>query len=206
MKKLLLVVLALTLPVAALAQETHCYGWENGETVLGTYLPDYMYLANTDAYAYEGTRSLEIYETGGTSTPQAYVAWITDLVEGDVVTATFQTWDPTAGSNPSLRIWGHWTNVGGDINSYNSSASGGSTYSGGEGWIELGFTWTVDALHAGMGLVVEARPYNGTPWVGSVWMDHVCVTRPATATLHFPGYTVVGDRDSSWGQVKGLYR
>lgn len=210
MKKLLLIALALMLPAGAIAQvtqETHCYSWENDATVLGAYNPQYMFLANTTAYAFDGMKSLEIYETGGTSTPQAYVAWVTDLAEGDVVTATIKTWDPSTGGNPSVRIWAHWTNVGAlTIDDYYGSAAGSNTYSGGTEWVELGYTWTVDAIHAGMGLVVEIRPYNATPWAGSNWVDYLCVTHPSTANLLFPGYTVVNATDGTWGAVKGMYR
>jgi hypothetical protein len=186
-KTLLPLFLSLSLVAGlAQAQTTECYSWENGATVLGTYLPEYMYLANTDAEAYDGSHSLEIYETGGTGTPQAYVAWIDGLQVGDSVYAIIQTLDLIT-SNPSLRIWGHWTPVGGDVNSYHSSASGNSTYSGGESWVPLDYTFVVPDNDEIGGLVVEIRPYNGTPWTGSNWVDNLCVTAPDHATIHFPG-------------------
>lgn len=207
MKKLLLIALAITLPATALAQmEQDCYGWEDGATVLGTYNPQYMFLANSVAQAYLGTHSLEIYETGGATTPQAYVAWITPLYTGQTVTVTLQTYDLSTGGNPSVRIWGHWTPVGGDVLSYNSSAGGSNTYSGGTTWTPLTYTWTCDALHNGMGLVIEVRPYNATPWLGSNWVDQICVTHPGLSAVVFPDQQIVPATDSTWGSVKGLYR
>lgn len=189
MRTLLSILIALTM-AAGLAQATQnlCYGWEDGGTVLGAYLPEYMYIANTDAQAYEGDYSLEIYETGGTGTPQAYVAWISGLYEGDQVSASVQTLDYTTGSTyPSVRIWAHYTEIGGDVNSYAGSASGPAAFSGGADWVELSHTWTHPAGRDGAGLVIEIRPYNSSPWAGSNWVDYLCVIAPDHATIHFPG-------------------
>lgn len=210
MKKLLLVALMVVASASWAVAEQHCYDWEDNGTILGAYLPEYMTVTNDASQNYPtGTpgHALEVLESGPvyTSTPQAYVAWITDTAEGDVITATIQTLDTSIGANPSCRIWGHWTNVGGDINSYNSSAGGSSTYSGGADWVPLSYTWTVDAAHAGMGLVVEIRPYNGTTGVGTNWVDHLCIDHPATCSVQFPGGPVPAE-DTSWGAVKTLYR
>ncbi len=199
----------LTLTVAAgvaTAQITECYGWEDGGTTVGSgFNMQWVYLANTDAEAYEGDYSLEIWENGGTTTPQAYVAWITGLQEGDEVTATVMTLDRITG-NPSLRIWGHWTPVGGDVDSYSSSAGGNATYSGtSEEWIQLGWTWTVGAAQEGMGLVVEIRPYNGSPFTGANWIDNLCVTAPDHCWIYFPG-GVIGAQGTSLSAVKALFR
>jgi hypothetical protein len=177
-----------TLTTTVLPAGVVCYGWENGDTVLGVFAPDLMYYANTDAEAYEGNRSLEIYKTAEGTTPQAYVAWITDLRTGDDVTASVMTLDLIPG-NPSVRIWGHWTPAGGDVDSYAGSASGNQQYSGSEEyeWVELSHTWSVPADRDGQGLVVEIRPYNAPPWEGTNWVDFLCVTAPAHATVHFPG-------------------
>ena len=206
MKKLLMIVAALCLTASvAAAQDPFCYSWEDGGTVLGAYLPDFMYLANDGSQAYHGSYSLEIYETGGTGTPQAYVAWITGLREGDTVSASIWTYDPSIGANPSVRIWGHWTLAGGTIDDYYGSAGGNNTYSGGESWVELTQTWTAGAANDGMGLVVEIRPYNSSPWAGSNWVDYLCITKPENAFLYFPGGTVSAG-DSSWGAVKALFQ
>jgi hypothetical protein len=206
MKSLLLVIgaLALTVGLATAQQDPHCYGWEDGGTVLGAYLPDLMYLANTDAEAFEGSSSLEIYKNASGSTPQAYVAWVTGLQEGDEVSASVMTLDLIEG-NPSVRIWGHWTAVDGSIDDYAGSAGGNDTYSGGEGWVELTHAWTVPADRDGQGLVIEIRPYNGDPYEGSNWVDQLCVSIPTGAWLYFPGGTVAAE-GPSWTAVKSLFR
>jgi len=200
----LVAAMCLTAGLAAAQQDTWCYGWEDGGTMLGAYLPDDMYIANTEAQAFEGTHSLEIYEIGATGTPQAYVAWITGLHENDTVTASIMTLDLITG-NPSCRIWGHWTTAGGTIDDYAGSASGNSTYSGGEGWVELSYTWTAGAAQEGQGLVVEIRPYNATPWNGSNWIDNLCVTKPVDAWLYFPGTGPVATESHTWTGVKALF-
>lgn len=209
MKKLLLVVLAIaaSASLAAAAQETDCYGWEDNGVVLGAYLPEYMTTVNDGAVAYLGTHSLEVRESGPvyTSTPQAYVAWITNIKEGDVITATVHTYDPSLSANPSCRIWSHWTTVGGDINSYYASIGGNNTYSGGTSWVPLSYSITVDAAHVGMGIVIEIRPYNGTTGVGSNWVDNLCIDHPDHCLVHFPGGPVPAE-DTSWGAVKTLYQ
>ena len=207
MKALFTLVAAMTLlaGVAMAQQDTFCYGWEDGGTVLGAYLPDDIFLANTTDQAYEGSNSLEIYEIGTNGTPQAYVAWLTGLHEGDSVTATIETLDLVDG-NPSCRIWGHWTFPGGTIDDYQGSASGNNTYSGGStDWVPLDYTWTVDAAHEGSGLVVEIRPYNSTPFDGSNWIDNLCITKPVDAYLYFPGTGPVGVQNQSWTNVKALF-
>ncbi|MFO7609908.1 MAG: hypothetical protein R6X35_12070 [Candidatus Krumholzibacteriia bacterium] len=207
MKKLLLLALVLTLPASALAQQrTDCYGWENGETILGSYNTEYLYVANSTEHAYEGTRSLEVRETGGTTTPQAWVAWLPEVALGDVVTATIQTWDTTPTASPSVRIWASWTQPGGAITSYAGSADGSPDYSGGADWVELSWTWTVGAVDAGKGLLIQIRPYGGGDFTESSWVDHLCVTHPVSTRLEFPGVTFVGNENGSWGHVKGLYR
>ena len=187
MRTLFTIVLALSLVGgAAQAQQNLCYSWEDGGTVLSTYLGNLMYLANTDAQAYGdgGTRSLEIYKNASGDTPQAFVAWITGLLEGDQVHASIQTLDLTVGANPSVRIWGSYTDGG--IDNYAGSAGGTSTYSGGADWVELSHSWTHPAGRDGQGLVVQIRPYNSTPWEGSNWVDYLCVIAPNHTTIHFP--------------------
>ena len=187
------------------------YGWEDGVgTILGSYgnlvgeanvtgpqtgsqgsaLPDY-----TCPGAHSGDRYLHVAEDPHYSTPQAFVAWVTGLTDGDVIDADFWGYDTSAGSSPSLRIWGHYT-MGGDINSYEGSAGGNDAYTAGTGWDNVGWNWTFDsALGTRDGLVIEARLYS-TPTTSSpdhtdYWIDDVTVTAPGT--IHFaPEPTTLG--------------
>jgi hypothetical protein len=112
---------------------------------------------------FDGTQSLKI-ERDDTSTPQAYVAWVEGLNDGDTVTASFYVYDTTPGTGPSGRIWGHYTSnpdlATADVDSYAGSASGNTTYSDGSGWSWLVYTWTFDAGTDRTGMVIEARPYS----------------------------------------------
>ena len=209
MKKLLMILAIMAIAtgasqVTAQTPQTYCYGWEDQGDILGGYLLDQMFYATTTDNPRTDNYSLEIYEIEGSGTPNAYVAWVTGLVEGDVVDASFWTYDEVD-SNPSCRIWGAWTD-GSDINGFIGSAGGNNTYSGpGTEWIQLSWSWTVDATHAGQGLAIHIRPYNAAPWTGSNWVDDLCVVFPETATLEVPGGTVATE-NSSWGGVKSLYR
>lgn len=204
MKTLLTCLLVLAVAGAAQAQTEACYSWEDGGDLLSCYLCENMTYFNDNTMASDGFASLAIAESAGSSTPQAYVAWITGLTEGDQVTVSFDVYDDSVGANPSIRIWGHYT-LDGDIEAYDGSAGGNSTYSGAVGgWETLSYTWTVAAGKTN--LCVEARPYDTAPYVPTFnWVDNVCVSAPDGAYIYFPGGTVPSE-DSSWSDVKALFR
>ena len=225
MKYLLLIAALSLVAVPAWSQITCCYSWEDGGTILSSYgnvadatnvtgpqtgsqgstLPDY-----TCPGAYDGNGYLHIAEDPHDGTPEAYIAWVTGLNEGDVVTASFYGYDLTPGASPSLRIWGGWTPVGGTIDDYAGSASGNYDYTAGTGWDYLEFTWTFDSnAGANDGLVIKARLYSypatSDPDHTDYWVDYCCVTAPTNACIQFPtGGTPV--EDSSWTHIKALYR
>lgn len=205
MRIMLLIVAALLIVVPAQATVS-TYGWENGGTILGAYYPALITATNVTSPVHSGLRSLELTDTSAAETPQAYIAWIQGLVDGDTVTAIFWTYDTTSGS-PSSRIWAHWNDVvPADVMGYSGSASGSSTYSGSTGWTNLTtYTWTVAAGSGHTGLVIECRTYNvsGTP--GTVWIDDLEVTHPDGTTCTFPeAQTAV--QDATWSSIKALYR
>jgi len=206
MKTLLTCLLVLGLAGSALAQQTLTYGWEDGGEMLSCYLCDGMAFYNDTAVAEFGNASLALTEVPGNSgTPQAYVAWVTGLVEGDQVTASFDVLDNTIGGNPSIRIWGHWSDPA-DIDAYVASAGGNSTYSGAVGgWETLSYTFT-----AGVGqeaLVIEARPYESTSATETTycWVDNLVVTAPDGATINLINGTVPNE-DTTWGGMKALFK
>jgi len=208
MKKLVCALMVLGLfGVAANAQQTVNCGWEfaDGATILGYYgnlvnplnvttgldpgtndqTPSHDPWLTVTPHA--GNRMLEVTESPHASTPQAYIAYIENLQEGDVVTASFWGWDSTPDVSPSLRIWGHYA-LNGDVNSYTTSASGNSTYTTGPetgAWSLVDWTWTVPAGEEA--LVIEARLYsvpatgeNSTPY----WIDDLTVTAPDGAKIN----------------------
>jgi hypothetical protein len=212
MRFLLTFVLALAVSAGVVgAQTQYCYGWEDGGTILGAFLPDQLYAENSSDQARTGNYSLEIYELEGSGTPAGLVAWIPVIEEGDEYHFSFWTLDLIEGF-PSCRIWAGYTEPvenGGHVEWYRFSAGGNNTYSGGEDWVELTHSVTVPANRAGFGLRVEVRTYNGAdegePWLGSNWVDDLCVTIPEGRTLYFPG-GVIQAENSSLTEIKSLFR
>ncbi len=213
----------------AMAQVTCCYSWEDGGTILGAYGSNLVDATNVTGPqsglqgsapavnvpgAYDGNYYLHVAEDPHSGTPQAYLAWITGLTDGDQVTASFFAYDNTEGVSPSVRIWAHYTPVGGDVMSYGGSASGPSEYSSAvDGWDQVPdvpYTWTF-ASNSGAndGLVIELRLYS-TPSTDETmrtdyFVDYICVTAPSTACIHYPTAPNAVE-DTSWSTIKALYR
>jgi hypothetical protein len=225
MRYLILIAALALLAVPAHAQVTSYYSWEDGGTILdssgnlvdatnvagpqigsqGSTLPDYECPG-----AQEGTYYLHVAEDPHSGTPQAFIAWVTNLNDGDEVTASFYGYDLTPGASPSQRIWGSYTETGGDINSYSGSAGGNDTYTAGTGWDLVSYTWTFwsdGGLHDG--LVIQSRLYStpstSDPDHTDFWVDYVCVTSPAHSTQIFPGEGTPVE-DSTWATIKALFR
>ncbi|MCK4547370.1 MAG: hypothetical protein KAW17_08000 [Candidatus Eisenbacteria sp.] len=203
MKKLLLLLIAGCFVASPALAVTGDYGWEDCGTVLGMY-PDDAYIAtNVGDPVHSGAASLKLERTSG-STPQAYVAWITGLTDGDVIEVCFWVYDTTpSGEVPKGRIWGHYS-TSADITDYQGSAGGNSTYSAGPGWDQLCHTWTFDSS-AGTrdALVVEARTYSNPG--DTIWVDDITVTAPDGATIHFPPAGPTAVESVSWSNVKALF-
>ncbi|KQC07502.1 MAG: hypothetical protein APR54_00965 [Candidatus Cloacimonas sp. SDB] len=169
------------------AQQTAEYGWEDGVgTALGFY--GNAVLENSDEQFYSGTYSLKISEDPLEGTPQAYIWWVTGLTDGDIIDASFWVYDINSqGEYPKGRIWGHYTELGGDVNSYSGSAGGNQTYTT-EGWSILEWNWTFDS-NGGVrdGFVVEARIYSEDPPNNVIYVDDATVTVSSnTAEIHSP--------------------
>lgn len=198
MRNLILTVLVFGAISLAPAQQTDTYGWEGTATILSMYPADSAVVATlvTDP-VHGGSQSLQL-ERLSENTPQAYVAWITGLSDGDEVTASFWRYDVTPAEPPSCRIWAHWNDTG-DIDGYNGSASGNTEYGPGTGWDETSFTWTVSEGHTG--LVIEARVYSNPGDI--VWVDDMTVTAPTAATIIFPGELSL--TAATWGTIKALF-
>lgn len=199
MRNLLAAAAVLFLAQAALAIQTQTYGWEDGHTVLGVYGNGNPGLSTDPVHS--GSYSLEFYESPLGGTPQAYVAWIKDLSDGDTVSASFWVYDDTPGTNPSGRIWAHWNDDPTDPNGYSGSAGGNSEYSAGTGWSLLEWEWTVESGHTG--LVIEARLYAGEEF-DTIWVDDLTVEAPDEATIEFPNIPVALQR-RTWGTIKATF-
>lgn len=189
---------------AQAAQVTYNYGWEDGVgTIMGSFgnLVDPTNVTglqtgqngNVGTFdcpgANSGTRYLHVAEEPHDGTPQAYVAYIEYLTDGDVVDASFFGFDLTDTASPSLRIWAHYA-LSGDVNSFVASAGGNNTYTAGPGWDDVAWSWTFDSAGGTRdALVIEARLYS-TPSTDPAlrtdyFIDDVSVTAPDTATVTF---------------------
>jgi hypothetical protein len=183
----ILTLAVLALPTAFCTAAEVSYGWEDGVgTVLGMYgtgSPFPLVASNVSAPypVHGGLYSLRLERTSDDGTPQAYVAWVKGLTDGDVVDASFWRYDTTPGSPgpPSCRIWAHWNDDPNGVNGFNGSAGGNSDYGPGTGWDLTSHSWTVADGHTG--IVIEARVYSDSG--DTVYVDDLTVRAPDTATI-----------------------
>ncbi len=181
------------------------YDWEAGDTVLGLYGTGDPPIIVTNVGAPDpvhwGQRSLRLEDNSPTGTPQAYVAWVWGLVDGDVVEACVWRYDTTPGASPSCRISAHWNDDPWDLYGYAGYASGNMDYGPGEGWDETCHSWTVADGHTG--LVIAVRTYSGLG--DTVWIDDFTIVAPPHAYVLAPE-PPVPVRDVSWAAIKVLFR
>ncbi len=194
-----LVVCAVVVPASAV--QIVNYSWEDGAgTILGSYgnLVDDLNITgpqtgssgNGGTYTCPGARTgdryLHVAEDPHDGTPQAYVAFITGLTDGDVVSGSFFGYDESPGLSPSLRIWGHYA-LSTDITAYKGSASGNSDYTAGTGWDEVSHSWTFDSDGGTRdALVIEARLYSYPSTADDhtdFWIDDLTVVAPDGASV-----------------------
>ena len=232
MRYIALIAMLCLAAVPAAAQFTCSYSWEDGGTIISSYGnvvnptnvtgPQMGQAGDQGTWncpgAYSGDNYLHVAESPHSSTPQVYIAWIQDLVAGDVVAADcwfFDSIESDYYGYPSVRIYAHYaTSV--DVDDYHGSAGGGSgtgAYTAGIGWENLSSSWTFGtdgSPYAGAdALVIEMRLYSSPatsdPNLTDYWADLVTITAPTTACVVFPpaGTPV---EDATWTNIKDLYR
>ena len=170
------------------------YSWEDGGTILGSYgnLANVANVGPTNGIApHDGDYMLTVSEDPIDGTPQAFIAWVTDISAGDQITACFYGYDTTAAASPSMRVWGSWS-ANNDINSYAGSADGNEDYTAGTGWDQVCHTFSTsqENWEEGEALIVQARLYSSSSATAPVqyFIDSVEITTTSTtATIHFPG-------------------
>lgn len=201
MKSAFIAVLLLAFSQIAIADITVNYGWEGTDTILGVYPADTSMIASlVTSPVHGGSQSLCLEDNLSTSgTPQAFVAWVVGLQDGDEVTGSFWRYDTTPGGSPSCRIWAHWNDDPDDIYGYAGSASGNDDYGLGTGWDETSWTWTVVDGHTG--LVIEARTYSSAGDI--VWIDDMIITAPDNATIWTPDNTAL--QNTTWADIKAAF-
>ena len=220
MKKLVIMAIVLLFVTPAFAQQTLNYSWEDGGTILGSYgnlcceanvsgpqtgsqgslLPDY-----TCPGAVDGEKYLHVAEDPHSSTPQAFLAWVTGLNDGDMVDAMFYGFDITAGSSPSWRIWGHYSDSV-DITTYLGSAGGSDLYTEGLGWDLVSHTF---AYMGGDGnaLVFTITPVGEDGTIQSLQLHWILDKNPlfedAIRTMPAGSSTLIGTGPHGWDQGTG---
>lgn len=198
MKKVLTLFVIFAFSQIAGAVQTENFGWEGTETILGMY-PEFGVIALIDTDPVHGGSQSLYLERVSEDTPQAYIAWIVGLSDGDEVTGSFWRYDTTPGAAPSCRIWAHWNDDPDDVYGHNGSASGNGDYGEGLGWDETSYTWTVAEGHTG--LVIEARIYSNPGDI--VWIDDMIITAPDGATIYLPG--TVSLESGTWADIKAAF-
>ena len=199
MRKLIILSAVLTMAVGTNAG-TATYGWEDGGTVLGYFGSNVTNIANVSSGVMDitgtvvnprsGSGMLTASEMPHTGTPQLYLAFITGLTDGDVITADFFGFDETPNASPALRIWGHYA-LSGDITSYEGSAGGNDIYTAGTGWDQVSYNWAFDSDGGTRdALVIEARLYS-TPATDedastAYFIDDLTVRAPDSAVISMP--------------------
>ena len=189
MKKILIVAIFASF---IFTQQTTSYSWEDGSgTILGSYgnLSSPENVGQTSGVSpHDGDRMLTVSESPIDGTPQAFIAWITDLQPGQEITACFYGYDNTPSSSPSLRIWGSWS-INDDIESYQGSADGNTAYTDGTGWSQLCHTFSTNQENwdSGEALIIQARLYSGSTDPTVYFIDLVEITAPNNAIVNYPG-------------------
>lgn len=206
---LLLLAFVAALAVSAVANPIPVItcGWEDpSATVLGLYPADGSGMMVTNVTApdpvFDGDRALRVEDTLPSGTPQAYIAFVYGLEDGDQVTAGFWRYDDTPDGSPSCRIWGHWNDeLPDNPDGYSGSASGNGDYGTGTGWEYTEYTWTVADGHTG--LVIELRTYSNPG--DTVWIDNLEIIPPEDCVVQTPCELVVGVESKTLSDVKALF-
>ena len=185
------------------------YGWEDGGDVLGIYPdPDAPSIIATNVAGWDGEPvhsgnfSLKLEDNLDSGTPQAFVALLWNLQDGDEITVGFWRYDDTPDAAPSVRLWGHWNDLlPADPYGYSGSAGGDGEYGPGQGWDYTTYTYVVSG---NTGLVIEARTYSSPG--DTVWIDDLHIEMPDHVYAQIPGCSPVAVEGESWGGVKALFR
>ena len=156
------------------------YDWEDSGVHLGM-SGNLKYAVNVGAEnsvtPNKGTSMLKL--TGATisgNAPEAYLAWITGLTDGDQVTVSYWVIGlNTDGSKPAGRIWGGYTNSAQISSDENGSAGGINAYGGDDAvWEQLNKTWTVSS--GKVALNVKVRLYDDAAGNETIYVDNMQIT------------------------------
>jgi hypothetical protein len=235
MKKLILIGFAVCLAASTAygADVVYTYSWEDGppSTILGSYgnVADPTNVSGPQSGddgsggsygpsgAYDGTYYLHVAEEPHSGTPQAYVACITGLQEGDSVLVSMYCYDVTPGTSPSGRLWGGWHDAfscpecpGGFVESAGAGYRN-SGYSAGNGWDLMEAAWDWAPPEGTGALIIQFRLYSSPSTCETCrtdfWADLITVTIPDYGHVLFPDLTGPSAVEgTNWGGIKGLFQ
>ena len=171
---------------------SNTFSWEDGSsTILGSYgnLANPANVGTTSGVSpYVGSRMLTVSESPLDGTPQAFLAWVTNLSADQEIEACFYGYDTTPSASPSMRIWGSWS-ANNDITSYQGTANGNVDFTDGSGWDQICHTFSTNdnGWDSGEALVIQARLYSGSSDPTVYFIDAIHVIAPPGASLILPG-------------------
>ena len=204
---------------AATAQTTVNYGWEDGTgTILGSFTGgnDNLAAANVTGGSeidygtadvpqstytvgpFEGDRLLQLTEAPPSGTPNAVLAFVDNLVDGDTVEYSFRAFDPTDGRSPSVSSNAVYTTEG-NPNSFAGFATPQQDFLAGTGYLLNGTSFTFDdgEMDDRTGAAIRASLFapSATPADGSYdfFIDALSVTVTSsspTASITLPDGSV----------------
>ena len=173
------------------------YGWEDTGVYLGKSgnLKSAVNVgAENGVTPHEGSKMLKLIGAAVSgNAPEAYLAWITGLAEGDQVTVSYWVQGLNAdGSKPAGRIWGGYTSSSQVSSESQGTASGSNSYGGDDAvWEQLSKTWTIST--GNVALNVKVRVYDDLAGNETIYVDdmQITVSNPnATINLPQPDTTV----------------
>jgi hypothetical protein len=157
---------------------------------------------------HSGSHALRVTESPEGGTPQAWLAFLEFLSDGDIIEACFWGYDRSPGTAPSLRIWAHYAESG-EVGFHRGTASGNTKYTEGDGWDRMCHRWIFDSAgRTRDAFVVEARLYSPEGSEPDFYIDDLEVevsSKTARITLACRARADEG-QESTWGSVKALYR
>jgi len=128
---------------------------------------------------YNGESCLEATESPLSGTPEIYLAWVSNLNQGDIVKAT--VW-AKGGPTSEVGLCGHYTDEADDYNSFDESAGCSEEKAGaGKVWEKLSYSFTVEEDKEA--LLVAAKLYCYDEDDATVWIDDLKITVTSVSAL-----------------------
>ncbi len=126
------------------------FGWEDEVSTAFNTTGNIVEIQNTGeingVLPYAGDRMLYLKQGSPSGTPQAWVAFIENLEDGDEVNVSMFAYDDEPDGNPGTRICAHGAISGDPSSVVNQFGGQNQTFTSGIGWEQLNETWVFDSL------------------------------------------------------------